>query len=161
VSILPLQFWSGGSFAEKQDHLPSSCTRPAPYLQLLFSLFNAPLLATFLLGMFTTWAAPQAGFWGLLLGTFSSVAHNFAYRMHWITYGTDMSANFYGAILAWASCFLVTAVLSAFTLAKSREELSDLTYWTGTHQGVRIPNTAIVLASIAFATCMLLSILCR
>jgi len=33
------------------------------YLTLLFSLFNAPLFATFLLGMFTTWATPAAGFW--------------------------------------------------------------------------------------------------
>jgi Na+/proline symporter len=95
------------------------------YPQLLFSPFNAPLLATFLLGMFTTWATPNAGFWGLLLGVLSSIAHNFAYRMHWITYGSDMSANFYGAILAWASCFLVTALLSAFTAAKSREELGQ------------------------------------
>jgi hypothetical protein len=103
------------------------------YLQLLFSLFTAPLLATVLLGMFTTWATPEAGFWALLFGTLSSIAHNFAYRTHWITYGSDMSANFYGAIVAWASCFLVTALLSVFTPAKSLEELADLTCWTATH----------------------------
>jgi SSS family solute:Na+ symporter len=131
------------------------------YLQLLFSLFNAPLLATFLLGMFTTWATPKAGFWGLLLGTFSSIAHNFAYRMHWISYGSDMSANFYGAILAWTSCFLITALFSIFTTAKSREELADLTCWTGTHQGVRIPKTALAVAVAAFGTCLLLSVLFR
>jgi solute:Na+ symporter, SSS family len=131
------------------------------YLQLLFSLFNAPLLATFLLGMFTTWATPKAGFWGLLLGTLSSIAHNFAYRMHWIAYGSDMSANFYGAILAWTSCFLLTALLSAFTPAKSREELADLTYWTVTHEGIRIPRTALALALVAFVTGLSLSVLFR
>jgi solute:Na+ symporter, SSS family len=131
------------------------------YLQLLFSLFNAPLLATFLLGMFTTWATPKAGFWGLLLGVLSSIAHNFAYRMHWITYGSDMSANFYGAILACTSCFLVTALLSAFTAAKPREELVNLTCWTGTHQGVRMPNAALVLACGTFATFLLLSVVFR
>jgi len=131
------------------------------YLQLLFSLFNAPLLATFLLGMFTTWATPKAGFWGLLLGTLSSIAHNFAYRIHWITYGSDMSANFYGAILAWTSCFLVTAFLSKVTPVKSRDELADLTYWTGTHHGIQIPTTALVLAGAAFAACLFLSILFR
>jgi SSS family solute:Na+ symporter len=131
------------------------------YLQLLFSLFNAPLLATFLLGMFTTWVTPKAGFWGLLFGTLASIAHNFSFRMNWITYGSDMSANFYGAILAWTSCFLVTALLSAFTTAKSREELADLTCWTGTHRGIRIPQTALFLALGTLVLCLFLSVLFR
>ncbi len=37
------------------------------YLLLVFSFFNAPLFGVFLLGMFTEWATPTAGFWGLLL----------------------------------------------------------------------------------------------
>jgi len=131
------------------------------YLQLLFSLFNAPLLATFLLGMFTTWATPRAGFWGLLLGTLSSVAHNLAYRMHWFLYGSDMSANFYGAIFAFTSCFAVTALVSLFTAAKPVEELSDLTYWTGTYRGIQIPRVAQMLALAAIALCISLSIIFR
>ena len=131
------------------------------YLQLLFSLFNAPLLATFLLGMFTTWATPRAGFWGLLLGTLSSIAHNLFYRMHWISYGSDMSANFYGAILAFTSCLIVTALVSAFTSAKSVEALADLTYWTGTHRGIRVPKTAILLALAAIGICVFLSVVFR
>ena len=131
------------------------------YLQLLFSLFNAPLLATFLVGMFTTWATPKAGFWGLLLGTLSSIAHNVAYRMHWIRYGSDMNANFYGAILAFVSCFAITALLSFFTTAKSHDELSNLTYWTATHRGIRIPKTSFMLASLALVICIFLSILFR
>jgi solute:Na+ symporter, SSS family len=131
------------------------------YLQLLFSLFNAPLLATFLLGMFTTWATPRAGFWGLLLGTFSSIVHNLAYRMHWIRYGSDMDANFYGAILAFTSCFALTALLSLFTPAKSRGELTNLTYWAGAQHGIRIPRTALVLASFAVCICIVLSVLFR
>jgi len=131
------------------------------YLQLLFSLFNAPLLATFLLGMFTTWATPKAGFWGLLLGTLSSIVHNLAYRMYWIRYGSDMNANFYGAILAFTTCFALTALLSYFTSPKSHEELADLTYWTGTQPRIRIPKTALALALLALVICLFLSILFR
>jgi SSS family solute:Na+ symporter len=131
------------------------------YLQLLFSLFNAPLLATFLLGMFTTWVTPKAGFWGLLLGTLASIAHNFAYRTHWITYGSDMSANFYGAILAWTSCLIVTVLVSVFTPAKSREELTNLTCWAGTHQVIRITRTTLFLALVALTICLILSIFFR
>jgi SSS family solute:Na+ symporter len=131
------------------------------YLQLLFSLFNAPLLATFLLGMFTIWATPKAGFWGLLLGTLSAIMHNLAYRLHWIHYGSDMAANFYGAILAFTSCFAVTVLLSSFTSAKSRQELADLTYWTVTQHGVRIPKATCALALIALVICIILSIVFR
>lgn len=131
------------------------------YLQLLFSLFNAPLLATFLLGMFTVWATPRAGFWGLLLGTLAGISHNLAYRLHWIHYGSDMAANFYGAILAFTSCLVVTGLLSAFTSAKPSEQLADLTYWTNTRRGVRIPRTAYALAFVALVLCIFLSILFR
>ncbi|HEY1744408.1 MAG TPA: sodium:solute symporter family protein [Granulicella sp.] len=142
-------------------YLALSFSNIMDYLQLLFSLFNAPVLATFLLGMFTMWATPKAGFWGLLLGTLASIVHNLAYRLHWIHYGSDMSANFYGAILAFASCLAFTALLSFFTTAKSREELADLTCWTSTHQGIRIPRTALSLAFVAIVICISLSVLFR
>ena len=142
-------------------YLALSFSNIMDYLQLLFSLFNAPLLATFLLGMFTMWATPKAAFWGLLLGTLSSIVHNLAYRMHWIRYGSDMSANFYGAILAFASCFAITALVSSFTAAKSRKQLADLTCWTATQHGVRIPRTALSLAFVALVICISLSILFR
>ena len=44
------------------------------YVQLLFSFFNAPLFATFLLGMFTSWATPRGGFAGLVSGTGARIA---------------------------------------------------------------------------------------
>lgn len=122
--------------------LPSVATA---YLALSFN----NLLATFLPGLFKTWATPEAGFWELPFGTLSSIAHNCAYRTHWITYGSDMSASFCGAIVAWTSCFIVTALLSVFTRAKSLEELVDLTCWTATHQGIRIPKTRLFLALAA------------
>jgi solute:Na+ symporter, SSS family len=142
-------------------YLALSFSNIMDYLQLLFSLFNAPLFATFLLGMFTVWATPKAGFWGLLLGTLSSIVHNMAYRMHWIHYGSDMSANFYGAILAFTSCFAITVLLSFVTSAKSRAELADLTCWTVTHDGIRIPKMAISLALAALVVCISLSVIFR
>ncbi len=45
------------------------------YMQLIFSFFNAPLFATFLLGMFWKRATPWAAFWGLMFGTFTSMFH--------------------------------------------------------------------------------------
>jgi solute:Na+ symporter, SSS family len=85
------------------------------YVQLLFSFFNAPLFATFLLGMFTMWATLAGGFVGLVSGTFAALLHYIAYHFHWLPYGSDMTANFYGALCAWCVCFLVTAAVSAVT----------------------------------------------
>ena len=45
------------------------------YVQALFSFFIAPLFGTVLLGMLWKRATPAGGFWGLLAGTVSSIAH--------------------------------------------------------------------------------------
>jgi SSS family solute:Na+ symporter len=120
------------------------------YVQLLFSFFNAPLFATFLLGMFTRWATPAGGLAGLICGTAAALGHYFAYRQNWLRYGSDMSANFYGAICAWVACFVVTAVVSAGTSRKPEQELRGLVYSrTGGHGGVR--KTWIFAALIAMA----------
>ncbi len=98
------------------------------YVQLLFSFFNAPLFATFLPGMFTKWATPKGGFWGLLLGTTASVLHRIAYSAHFLPYGSDMSASFYGAMVGWGVCFIVTVVVSLITERKPIAELHGLVY---------------------------------
>lgn len=98
------------------------------YVELLFSFFNAPLFATFLLGMFTKWATPAGGFWGLLAGIGTAFAHQLLYREHWVQYGSDMTANFYGAFYGWGACFLVTCAVSLVTPAKAAAELSGVVY---------------------------------
>lgn len=98
------------------------------YVQLLFSFFNAPLFATFLLGMFTKWATPQGGFWGLLAGTLASLLHRLAYSTGMLPYGSDMSANFYGAVFGWMVCLIVTSVVSMFTRRKSAAELEGVVF---------------------------------
>jgi len=98
------------------------------YVQLLFSFFNAPLFATFLLGMFTTWATPAGGFVGLVAGTLAALLHYLAYHFRWLPYGSDMTANFYGAICAWTVCFLVTAGVSLVTRRKPAQELVGLVH---------------------------------
>ncbi len=107
------------------------------YVQLLFSFFNAPLFATFLLGMFTLWATPTGGFVGLVAGTFAALIHYLAYHFHWLPYGSDMAANFYGAMCAWCVCFLVTAGVSAVTPRKPIRELAGLVYRSDTGDPTR------------------------
>jgi SSS family solute:Na+ symporter len=131
------------------------------YLQLVLSLFNAPLFATFLLGMFTTWATPQAGFWGLLSGMIAAAAHNLAVRNGALVYGSQMLANFYGAILGWCVCLAVTAIVSLFTRPKPRHELEGLTCFTQSGTRLRLSRRSWTLAALVLILCGTLNWICR
>ncbi len=98
------------------------------YLQLLFAFFNAPLFATFLLGMFWKRTSAHSGFWGLLSGIVAAAAHYALYHYHVITYPSDMAANFYQAIVAFVVCLVVTLVVTTFTEPRKEEELVGLVY---------------------------------
>ncbi|WP_235854522.1 sodium:solute symporter family transporter [Nonomuraea aridisoli] len=72
------------------------------YLQALFSFFNAPLFATFVLGLFWRRMTAWAGFWGLLAGTSAAFASYVSYKAGLVDFGTELNASFWGAGLAFA-----------------------------------------------------------
>ena len=131
------------------------------YLQLVFSIFNPPLFAVFLLGMFTVWVTPTAGFCGLLCGVVVAGAHGIAVRDGLLTYGSPMTGNFYGAIYGWGATMAVTMLVSLFTRGKTREELRGITYFTQAGAKHRIPPTAWGLAAFVLAACAYLNFLFR
>ena len=98
------------------------------YMQLIFSFFNAPLFATFLLGMFWRGATAWGGFWGLLFGIATAAGHYILYRTGIISYHSDMAANFYQAIWAWSADFVVTIGVSLFTKKRDPKELVGLVF---------------------------------
>ncbi len=103
-------------------------------LQLVFSFINAPLFATFLLGMFWKRTTANGAFWGLLGGTaaaavhyvLTSVAGSRVGLLH--TYPSDMAQNFWGAIVAWVGCFVLTIAISLFTKPRDERDLVGLVY---------------------------------
>jgi solute:Na+ symporter, SSS family len=108
-------------------------------LQLVFSFVNAPLFATFLLGMFWKRTTGHAAFTGLITGTLAAVVHHgltLPIEAHvgihggWITivhhYPSDMAQNFWGAIFAFSSNFIVTIIVSFLTKPKPESELVGL-----------------------------------
>jgi SSS family solute:Na+ symporter len=106
------------------------------YVQALFSFFIAPLFGTVLLGMFWRRATPAGGFWGLLVGTVSSIAM-WAWvqanpeALQYIALSPDakpMAENMYRALWSWIACVVVTVVISLVTRPKPVEELAGLVY---------------------------------
>jgi SSS family solute:Na+ symporter len=98
------------------------------YIQLLFSFFNAPLFATFIIGMFWRRMTPWAGLWGLVAGTVAATAAHFLHTGGVINLGSDQAAAFWGAIAAFVSDALVTVIVSMVTQPKPIEELQGLVY---------------------------------
>ena len=99
------------------------------YLQALFSIFNAPLFATFIIGMFWKRMTPAAGFWGLVAGTIGAAAALLS-ATSWdvINFGSDLGAAFWGAGAAFVVDAVVTVVVTLFTQPKPVEELQGLVY---------------------------------
>jgi SSS family solute:Na+ symporter len=98
------------------------------YMQLIFTFFNAPLFATFLLGMFWKRTTPWAAFWGLVLGTVSSVIHYILTENHTLVFSSAMAGNFWRAALSWLVCFVATILISFFTKPKPESELKGLVW---------------------------------
>ncbi len=110
-------------------------------LQLIFSLVNAPLFATFLLGMFWKRTTGHGAFTGLLAGTGAALLHHgltlpadatpgihgaWLHLVH--TYPSDMAQNFWTAIFAFTVNLVVTAVVSLMTEPRPEPELVGLVY---------------------------------
>src|SRR5579885_662515 len=110
-------------------------------LQLVFAFVNAPLFATFLLGMFWKRTTGHGAFLGLLSGTIGAALHHgLTMSQHgvpgikggWLfilhTYPSEMAQNFSTAIVAWITCFVVTIVISLLTHPRAESELTGLVY---------------------------------
>jgi SSS family solute:Na+ symporter len=111
------------------------------FLQLVFAFVNAPLFATFLLGMFWKRTTGHGAFFGLLSGTAAAAVHHgltlpegaaVGINGGWITtvhlYPSAMAQNFWTAIWAWVVCFFVTIAISVVTRPRLESELVGLVY---------------------------------
>jgi SSS family solute:Na+ symporter len=111
-------------------------------LQLVFAFVNAPLFATFLLGMFWRRTTGHGAFFGLLSGTAAAALHHglslpkggeAGIKGGWLSlvhqYPSEMAQNFWTAIWAFSACFVATIAVSLATKQrKSDEDLTGLVY---------------------------------
>ena len=94
-------------------------------LQLVFAFVNAPLFATFALGMFWKRTTGHGAFIGLISGTLAAAIHHGislaggsvpgvkgGYFGAHIIYRSELGQTFWTAIAAWVTCFVVTIVVS-------------------------------------------------
>lgn len=144
-------------------------------LQLVFAFVNAPLFATFLLGMFWKRTTGHGAFSGLLAGTLTAAAHH-AFTLPagasagikggWLgalhIYPSEMAQNFWTAIFAWSACFAVTILVSLATRPHEESKLRGLVYsLTERPQTQDLPwyQRPPILALIALAIVVVLNII--
>jgi solute:Na+ symporter, SSS family len=110
-------------------------------LQLVFAFVNAPLFATFFLGMFWRRTTGHGAFTGLLCGTLGAAIHHgltlpagatvgikggYLGVIH--TYPSELAQTFWTAITAWTTCTVVTILVSLATRPRPDDELRGLVY---------------------------------
>ena len=139
-------------------------------LQLVFGFVNAPLLATFLLGMFWKRSTGHGAFCGLVAGTTAAtLTHGLTMaegKGAWIAnvyeFPSTMAQNFWIALLAFAATFVVTVLVSLMTKPKAEGELKGLVYGLTempSQEGVKWYKRPSVIAVAASVACILLNFL--
>ncbi|HWL96828.1 MAG TPA: sodium:solute symporter family protein [Nocardioidaceae bacterium] len=104
------------------------------YLQQLFSFFNAPLFATFILGMFWKRMTPTAGWVGLVAGTATAVTVAFLSEDAFGSFSVGVlplsgqGVSFVGAGAAFVVDILVSYFVTLATRPKPESQLVGLVY---------------------------------
>jgi SSS family solute:Na+ symporter len=139
-------------------------------LQLVFGFVNAPLLATFLLGMFWKRSTGHGAFSGLAAGTTAAaLTHGLtvaegkgAWLGNLYEFPSTMAQNFWIALLAFTACLVVSTVVSLLTQPRPAGELKGLVYGLTAlppDEGVVWYRKPWVIAVIAGVACILLNFL--
>jgi SSS family solute:Na+ symporter len=97
------------------------------YLQTLFGFFNAPLFATFILGMFWKRMTATAGWTGLVSGTVAAIVV-FVLSQTQVIGISGQGASFVAASAAFVVDIIVSVAVTSVTRPKPVEELAGLVY---------------------------------
>ena len=114
--------------------LASNFSNIMNYLQTLFGFFNAPLFATFIVGMFWRRMTATAGWVGLVSGTLSAVVVAFLSEDAFgdaslgVLNLSGQGASFVAASTAFVVDVVLSVVVSLVTQPKPREQLVGLVY---------------------------------
>ncbi len=152
--------------------LAASFSNIMDYLQTLFGFFNAPLFATFILGMFWKRMTPTAGWTGLVSGTLAAVVVAFLSEgtLGSLSIGvlplSGQGASFVAAGAAFVVDIVVSVVVTSMTKPKPYAELKGLVYSETPREDLVDPDEAshpwyqrtMPLAGLALALVVVLNV---
>jgi SSS family solute:Na+ symporter len=135
------------------------------YLQTLFGFFNAPLFATFILGMFWKRMTSTAGWAGLVSGTLSAIFVFILSKVGVISL-PGQGVPFVAASVAFVVDILVSVAVTMVTTPKPANELVGLVYSETSKDVFSDPESAgkawyykpVPLAAVSLAMVIVLNI---
>jgi len=95
------------------------------YIQMIFATFNAPLFAVVALAALVPRRVARGGLGGFTIGLTSTILHQLAVRAGWLHFGSQMSANFYAAMLGFCCAVAATLLLGRIGLQPAPSSTSQ------------------------------------
>lgn len=126
------------------------------FLQLIVALFYAPVFAAVLAGMLSRRSAGRGAFGGICAGVAAALALQTGWRMGLARFGSQMTANFYEAMLSF------TVALSVCLLMRERQPKDaecGLLFDGSLLQSLRPSPTLVLLSATLLLVCLLLNVL--
>jgi SSS family solute:Na+ symporter len=125
------------------------------YMQMIFSTFNGPIFALVMLAALVPARAAGGGLGGFISGLVCAISHQVLAHAHVFRYGSQMNANFYGAVLGFGVAVVGTLVIghsrrvapAPESEARERDCLSR-----------KFPPALVLLAGITLCVCVALNV---
>lgn len=128
------------------------------FMLLIFSLTMVPFFAVVLIGLSSRRRSANGAFAAALCGIASGGLTQVAYRMHWLHLGSDLSANFYTALVSFSAA-LVVGIFGKVLFSGGERIPSDLQAKPALQPIQRTSITLYVLAALLLACCVILNVI--
>lgn len=129
------------------------------FLQLVLSLFYAPLLAAVLAGMFNRRTREQGAFAGILLGVLAGIGLQVCARFEGIHFGSQMSTNFYTAMLSFSISMLGCLLYKRQKQGEMEIERQRFMLDANILVAIRPTRELAVLSTVLLVLCLFLNLL--
>lgn len=128
------------------------------YLQLIVALFYAPMFAVVVAAIVSRRTTERGAFAGISAGIVSAVALQIAFEMGHAPFGTQMSTNFYEAILS----FSVALAACIAVRRRQREGATSggtIAFDAALRRSLRVSPALALLSLMLLAICLLLNVI--
>lgn len=131
------------------------------FLQLILALFYAPVFAVILAGFTRQKLASRGAVAGILSGLFSGVALQVSYWSGRVHFGSQMTANFYTALLEFFLALGCCQFAVMFGRTESKKSTLPLTFNKDIASVIRPSRSLMLMSALLLCLCVALSMLWR
>lgn len=129
------------------------------FLQLIAALLYAPVFAAVLSGFCSRKITEQGALAAIVLGIFTASALQAGAWMKLIHFGSQMTLNFYTAMLSFAVTTLICVFYKTRKIASCETELQELVFDKNLLSSISLTPGLAVLSAILLASCLILNVL--